>query len=158
MITEDGQVFKEDDYEGYGTFGGKDIFALTSQLNGFVGSEEDARNYFFNELTKRWIEKDGKRYYYLKDFSNYSEIILAENKTPNQLISQDGWEQGEIFHFEELAEDGFKIPKIVEKLPSKDNWVELFNSLPPNKDCEFQGYFYEDEDYGEDYGEENIEW
>lgn len=34
MITECGQKYKEDNYEGYGVFGGKDIYVLIAELNG----------------------------------------------------------------------------------------------------------------------------
>ena len=34
MITPDGRVFTENDYEGYGEFGGKDFFDLLCELNG----------------------------------------------------------------------------------------------------------------------------
>jgi hypothetical protein len=34
MITPDGRVFTEKDYEGYGVFGGKDFYELLAELNG----------------------------------------------------------------------------------------------------------------------------
>ena len=34
MIAPDGRVFTENDYEGYGEFGGKDFFDLVCELNG----------------------------------------------------------------------------------------------------------------------------
>lgn len=34
MITEDGRVFTEHNYEGYGVFGGKDFYELLAELNG----------------------------------------------------------------------------------------------------------------------------
>lgn len=34
MITPDGRVFTEKNYEGYGGFGGKDFYELLSELNG----------------------------------------------------------------------------------------------------------------------------
>lgn len=34
MITEDGRVFTEDDYDGYGEFGNKDFYELLAELNG----------------------------------------------------------------------------------------------------------------------------
>jgi hypothetical protein len=41
MITPDGRVFTENDYEGYGVFGGKDFLELLAELNG-LGSDRDA--------------------------------------------------------------------------------------------------------------------
>ena len=44
MITEDGQVFTEHDYEGYGVFGGKDFYELVAELNGVTeGNTEEKR-------------------------------------------------------------------------------------------------------------------
>jgi hypothetical protein len=34
MITPDGRVFTEEDYQGYGEFGGKDFYELLAELNG----------------------------------------------------------------------------------------------------------------------------
>jgi hypothetical protein len=34
MITEDGRVFTEEKYDGYGDFGGKDFYELLAELNG----------------------------------------------------------------------------------------------------------------------------
>jgi hypothetical protein len=36
MITPDGRVFTEPDYEGYGEFGGKDFHELLAELNGLA--------------------------------------------------------------------------------------------------------------------------
>lgn len=41
MITPDGRVYTEKDYEGYGEFGGKDFYELLAELNG-AGSSRSA--------------------------------------------------------------------------------------------------------------------
>ena len=41
MITEDGQVFTETNYGGYGVFGGKDFYELVAELNGVTGNTID---------------------------------------------------------------------------------------------------------------------
>ena len=41
MITPDGRVFTERDYEGYGIFGGKDFYDLLAELNG-LGTDRSA--------------------------------------------------------------------------------------------------------------------
>lgn len=41
MITPDGRVFTESNYDGYGEFGGKDFYELLAELNG-QGSNRDA--------------------------------------------------------------------------------------------------------------------
>lgn len=163
LITEDGQVFTENDYEGYGDFGGKDIFSLTSQINGFVGTEDEAREHFFKNITKSgFISADGKEYLCGKDFKDYeSPIPELGGYTANQLIEGGfktqavdnsfeiikGCKKVELFEFADLAAAGYKVPKIVENLPSKEHWVDEFAALPHLEDCEFQGFFYpEDED------------
>jgi len=40
MITPDGRVFTEKDYEGYGIFGGKDFYDLLCELNGLSGDRD----------------------------------------------------------------------------------------------------------------------
>ena len=40
MVTKDNQRWIEDSYEGYGIFGGKDIYELVAELNGFSGREK----------------------------------------------------------------------------------------------------------------------
>jgi hypothetical protein len=44
LITEDGQVFTEDDYDGYGEFGNKDFYVLLAEINGLKGSAEELRS------------------------------------------------------------------------------------------------------------------
>ena len=39
MITEDKVVFTETDYEGYGKFGGKDVYELITEMNQLKGKE-----------------------------------------------------------------------------------------------------------------------
>lgn len=51
MMDNKGNVWKEDDYEGYGTFGGKDYYELLAEMNGFqsdkIGNEytDEARGF-----------------------------------------------------------------------------------------------------------------
>ena len=42
MITPDGRVFTEKDYDGYGIFGGKDFYELLAELNGIQGDRDAA--------------------------------------------------------------------------------------------------------------------
>ena len=53
MITEDHQVFTEPAYQGYGVFGGKDIYVLIGNLNKCPHKEEEEiRNWTFNFIYK----------------------------------------------------------------------------------------------------------
>jgi len=39
MIDNAGNIFTEDNYEGYGRFGGKDYYELLAEMNGFVSEK-----------------------------------------------------------------------------------------------------------------------
>jgi hypothetical protein len=39
MIDNKGNVFTENDYEGYGVFGGKDYYELLAEMNGFTSDK-----------------------------------------------------------------------------------------------------------------------
>jgi hypothetical protein len=44
MIDDKGNVWSEDNYEGYGVFGGKDYYELLAEMNGLTGDgTEDMR-------------------------------------------------------------------------------------------------------------------
>jgi hypothetical protein len=103
MITEDGQVFTENNYDGYGNFGGKDFYELVAELNGKVTREEGI------------------------------DLCFKDNPSGD-------------------FNGNFKLPKLVENLntyvPRGDNeyWKNYFDSLPHSESCEFQGFFYDDDE------------
>lgn len=160
MITEDGRVFTEDNYDGYGVFGGKDFYALAAELNGFKGEDEDkTRNLFFDKIWKRGVRNDDKVLTYTQDFDNYESKIKVEGiddeVTPNQLVRECGWvhwDVGMTGNTQDFVDAGFKMPKIVENLdtyiPNGDNpqWKQYWESLPYPESCPEQGYFYDDEE------------
>lgn len=161
MITEDGQIFEERDYDGYGVFGGKDIYVLIAEMNGHKGKDDDeTRENVFRHIWKRGIVKDGKRYYHSwygeeGTFKNYDEPILTEGGIgANDLVSEHGWKSfGDSGEFDEWAEQGLKMPKLVEEIPSwaKNDWKKYWDTIPYPTSCEDQGYFYDiDEDEDED--------
>lgn len=49
MITENGQVFTEPNYEGYGEFGGKDFYELVAELNGLQSDRDKGIDLVFND-------------------------------------------------------------------------------------------------------------
>jgi hypothetical protein len=153
MITEDGQIFTENNYEGYGEFGGKDIYVLAAEMNGYKGeTDEETRQLFFDKIWIRGIKKDDKRYCYREDFENYESPIESEGGLcANELISKYGWESfGDGGEFGEWAEQGLKMPKLVEKLPQTNMWKEIWDSLPYPVGCPDQGFFYPEEENDED--------
>lgn len=152
VITEDGQVFTEDNYDGYGEFGGKDIYTLCAEMNGFKGNtEEETRRNFFDKIWIRGIEKDGKKLIHRVDFWNYEEPIQSENGMTANQLSREGWNNfGDSGEFSYWADLGFKMPKIVEVIQAdpknKEEWKKYWDSLEYPQTCPDQGFFYPDED------------
>jgi hypothetical protein len=151
LITRDRQIIHESRYSGYGKFGNKDIFALIGELNGLIGENEDKlRSKVFRELISGGITNGKVNYRYGIDFENYESPIPSEgNKTANQL--RESGEFRSIFpkyEFDEFANAGINVPKVVQKLPkghhlfSTSEWEKYFDSLPHTKQCPAQGYFY----------------
>jgi hypothetical protein len=160
MITEDGQVFTEDDYQGYMDFGGKNVHVLIGELNGMTAEEGDGNSAEENlrlkviNLIYETVITNGERSYSNKqDFFNWEEPLEQEGgKTPNQLVAE-GWKQEYPYgygNFTECAKAGLKIPKFVETLhalpENKKEWKEFWDTLPYPEDCEDQGYFYGEDD------------
>ena len=100
MITPDGRVFTENNYDGYGIFGGKDFYELLSELNNLEGDRDSA-----------------------------IDLCFAGNPSGDDT-------------------PGVIYPKLVEDLDS--DVVAQYASLPNPESCEFQGFFYPDEDEDED--------
>lgn len=152
MITEDGQVFCEKDYEGYGVFEGKDIYQLSAEMNGYKGDTDDeTRNLFFDKIWVRGIKNGDKIYNYKEHFTRYDVPIESEGGIcANDLIKHHGWEGfGEGGEFKYWAERGLKIPKLVETPPTIDNmsdWKTYWDSLSYPESCPNQGFFYDDEE------------
>jgi len=107
MMDNKGNVWTEDDYEGYGVFGGKDYYELLAEMNGFTS------------------DKTGEAY---TDEARGFGIDLAFKGNGSG-----------------VATDGVYYPNLVEQA---DGWV--YEMGGPDS-CDFQGYFYDEEDYdGED--------
>jgi len=160
MITEDGRVFTETKYEGYGVFGGKDFYVLAAELNGFkCDNDEETRNNFFTKIWNKGVEKDGVKLTYREDFDNYQSSINIDGigiTTPNELVRKHGWSYWSISDSadtQDFVDAGFKMPKLVENLPQ--DIVKEWDSIPYPESCPDQGYFYEDED---DYWDDEDEY
>ena len=107
MMDNKSNVWTEDNYDGYGRFGGKDFYELLAEMNGFesdkTGDEytDEARGFGINLAFK----------------DNGSGIATAGVLYPNLVEQAKGW---------------------VYEMGGPDN-------------CEYQGYFYDEEDLdGED--------
>lgn len=144
MVTKDGGAYTEENYEGYGEFGGKDFYELLAELNGKKTRDEGIELAF----GKRYITNGEKKYYANGiDFWYWDKALESEGKCPNDLI-EDGWKS------DVEMEDGVEFPKLVEHLPlPSHDWERWFSLLPESDDCPEQGYFY-DENYEDDYEED----
>lgn len=49
MFDDKGNVWKEDDYEGYGVFGGKDFYELLAEMNGLETRDQGITLFFDKE-------------------------------------------------------------------------------------------------------------
>ena len=107
MMDNKGNVWTEDNYEGYGRFGGKDFYELLAEMNGFTS------------------DKTGDEY---TDEARGFGIDIAFKGNGSGVTT-----------------DGVYYPNLVEQA---DGWV--YEMGGPDS-CDFQGYFYDEEDYdGED--------
>ena len=107
MMDNKGNVWTEDNYDGYGRFGGKDFYELLAEMNGFES------------------DKTGDEY---TDEARGFGINLAFKDNGSG-----------------IATEGVYYPNLIEKA---NGWVYEMGG-PDN--CEFQGYFYDEEDLdGED--------
>ena len=107
MMDNKGNVWTEDNYDGYGRFGGKDFYELLAEMNGFES------------------DKTGDEY---TDEARGFGINLAFKDNGSG-----------------IATEGVYYPNLVEQAKG---WVYEMGG-PDN--CEYQGYFYDEEDLdGED--------
>lgn len=150
MVTEDKQIFTENNYDGYGEFGGKDMYVLIAEMNGYKGeTDEETRMLAFDKIWVRGIKKGDKVYNYREHFDNYQSPIESEGGLcANDLLGEHGWSSfGDGGDFQEWADRGIKVPKLVERLPNTNaDWKQWWDSLPYPESCPDQGFFYPDDE------------
>ena len=107
MMDNKGNVWTEDNYEGYGRFGGKDFYELLAEMNGFTS------------------DKTGEAY---TDEARGFGIDIAFKDNGSG-----------------VGTEGVYYPNLVEQA---NGWV--YEMSGPDS-CDYQGYFYDEEDLdGED--------
>ena len=85
MLDNKGNVWTEDNYEGYGRFGGKDFYELLAEMNGFTSDKtgdeytDEARGFGINVAFK----------------DNGSGIATKGVLYPNLIEQADGWSYNE---------------------------------------------------------------
>lgn len=143
MVTRDGDNYVEDNYEGYGVFGGKDYYELLAEINGKTDRDDGISLFFGID----YITDGNKKYYSQgRDFRSWMhDIIEGEGKSANDLLDS-GWECKKEY------DPKIKMVKLVEfdlmesdpsKVHSLTDWQKWFDGLPNSEDCPDQGHFYE---------------
>ena len=82
MITPDGRVFTESNYDGYGEFGEKDFYELLAELNG-LGSNRDAGIDLSFEGNPMGDDTQGVIYPKLVEDLDPENVIEQYNSLPN---------------------------------------------------------------------------
>ena len=102
MITPDGRVFTEKNYDGYGEFGGKDFYELLAELNG-RGSDRSAGIDLCFKGNPRGDDTPGV--IYPKLVANLEKDVVAQyNSLPNPESCRD---QGFFYSDEEDEDEDF---------------------------------------------------
>jgi len=128
MTDDNGNIWEENDYEGYGVFGGKDYYELLAEMNGRKTREEGISI----ALGIKGVKHIKTHQIFLGtgiDFFNWQDDKLIDDFSANQLISSGYWKGITIY------EEYRKFPN----LTHDKNW-KWKNEQP--KDCIYQGYFY----------------
>lgn len=147
MATEDGQIFEEKEYDGYGVFGGKDIYVLIAELNNLLpnNTEEDKRMAGIDLVYKTIITDGTTSYIKGKDFMHWNTPINNTGRSANEFVNNQGFSieyPNGYGDFNKAAEQGLIMPKLFEDRASINYWDEF----PYPTSCSYQGYFYEDFD------------
>lgn len=82
MITPDGRVFTESNYDGYGEFGGKDFYELLAELNGQKPNRNAGIDLSF-EGNPSGDDTQGVIYPKLVEHLNSENVIEQYNSLPN---------------------------------------------------------------------------
>lgn len=123
LIADDLTHWVESNYEGYGEFGGKDIYELIAEMNGFKNDDyksvhaTDLRGVGIAIHTKQRYFEAGKEYKYLDGY--FGRIIQA------------------------LPKPSFKFPNLLDFEAMRTRDFVMYNWKNKTlKDCPNQGYFY----------------
>ena len=132
MLAPDGRIWKEEAYEGYGEFGGKDYYELLAELNGQEGRNAGIKL----ALGYPGIEKEKKIYLGQGfHFFHWNDDKLEDGKSANELL-KEGWRHVR------LTYERISFPYLLEEEPTEENWERLYERYSPPQDCPDQGYFY----------------
>lgn len=132
MVDDEGTEWEETSYEGYGVFGGKDIYQLIAEMNNMdTGNFELDRHIGIN------LHLGISGIYRLKEiylatgihFFNWDKDIITHGKSANQLIKEGSFKNIKVQFTDAI------FPNLYTKSGMK--WQNK-----PLRDCKYQGYFY----------------
>ena len=91
----DGTIYKEDNYEGYGVFGGRDFYELLAEMNGLVPVRKDWKNLTKDEIDDRRME--GIRLWFASiepdSYTYENKYKVKEFWSPILIEDLDNWEK-----------------------------------------------------------------
>ena len=99
MIAPDGRVFTEENYEGYGEFGGKDFYDLLCELNGLSGDRSAGIDLCFKDNPSG---DDTPGVIYPKFVRDLEDDVVAQYK---RLPNPESCEHQGFFYDDEYEED-----------------------------------------------------
>ena len=151
LLCPDGTKIHEADYDGYGVFGGKDVYELVAEWN----RGNLTPDYLRKPERSGWSKDEEGQRWYERALARHEDDcrMLAEYRegaTDEAMAERYGkdWKRLLGIHIACYDEqnEALEFPiKIVENGTLKYNWVR------PSKGCPSQGYFYYDEDEDEDW-------
>lgn len=132
MMDKDGNIWVEDNYEGYDNFGGKDYFELLAEMNGGKTKEDGLTIYngvygIKNINTNEVLLHD-------KDFLCWDTPIYEGQPSPYSLLYNGDW----VRVIQKLVD--VEYPLLLEIPDETKSW---YNKVPI--ECEHNGYFYNTE-------------
>ena len=126
MMDDKGNSWREDNYEGYGEFDGKDYYELLDEMNGGSGERDRGIELDLGLPTIRNVHTGEVLD---KTWGNWADEIIRDNMSANELMDTGDWE-----HYD-VKPPEVRYPNLVEN----PDWTWR-NDQPEN--CEFQGFFY----------------
>lgn len=163
LLLPDGSHIKEDEYDGYGVFGGKDVYQLLGEHTARKAGLDPAQ-YQSEEIRNLGISIDvgdlkrdmetGQLWSVFSEHTqlmdalipevkhfphSYADIIPEYEKSANDLVKEGRFVS---VPFKTLIDPGFEV-----KLSFDPNAV--YADLPVSENCPDQGFFYSDDQLGQ---------
>ena len=93
MLSPDGRVFEETNYEGYGVFGGMDYFALVAELNGKGTDRQEGIDLLFKDNPRGSAALATESGIELPKIVSIDARGGYDNYAPTESCPEQGWRQ-----------------------------------------------------------------